>query len=275
MPSALAETQRRLRELFTAPGGVAGTLAEEGADAHALGLVHGDAIASARERLCVYANAYFARIHDVLARDFSALAAVLGPNLFHDAVVLYLLAEPPRHFSLRNAGDRLACFLRDDPRAAPLRARCAFAGELAALEWALVEAFDAPDAALLTRAALAPLAPEAWDGLALATTPSASLLACGWPVHDARRASEAGEAIPLLAPRACWLLVWRREERVFYREADALEAELLAAVRSGERFGALCARAEGAIGAEAAAARAAALLAQWLEEQLLADAAAA
>jgi len=61
----------------------------------------------AAERLRVYANAYFARVHDVLREDYPALHAAIGADAFHDLAKLYLLAHPSRSFSLRFAGARL------------------------------------------------------------------------------------------------------------------------------------------------------------------------
>ena len=126
MPTGLSEIQRRLRQLLTAPSGVRAALAEVGdPDGSSLGAwLRSDGRLGAVERLEVYANACFGRLHDVLADDHPALAAALGPPAFHDLVRAYLLLHPPRHFSLRHAGDRLPEFLAASPAAQPFRRRC-------------------------------------------------------------------------------------------------------------------------------------------------------
>jgi hypothetical protein len=270
----LAETQRRIGRLLAAPDGVRAALADEGdADGASLtALLRGDERCAAVARLEVYANAYFERVHDALAEDYGALAAALGPAWFHDLVTAYLLAHPPAHPSLRFAGSQLARFLDAGPAAAPFRRRFPFAADLARLEWALADAFDAADAEPLGRGALAAIPLADWEALALALHPSVQVLRLDWPVHALRESFDAGRAAPLPPPTRAEtaVLVWRRDERVFFRTAEPAEAELLGAVRAGARFGALCERAARAVGEAAAPARAAGWLAAWVGAGLLA-----
>ena len=74
------------------------------------------------DRLAVYANAYFARIHDCLRDDFGALARALGPAAFHDLVKTYLMMHAPTRPSLRHAGAHLAEHLSTEPFAGDLLA---------------------------------------------------------------------------------------------------------------------------------------------------------
>jgi len=185
-------------------------------------------------------------------------------------VTAYLLAHPPRHPSLRFAGSRLAGFLAADPAAAPFRRRWPWAAELASLEWALVDAFDARDAPPLTRERLAGLPLARWPELRLAFHASVRLLRLAWPVHDARAAWERSEAPPPPAgARPSPVCVWRRAERVCYRALEPLEADLLEAALGGAPFSALCARAAQALGDDAAPAFVAARVGRWLGDELL------
>ena len=267
---SLAALQQRLSRLIRAPSGVRAALAEEG-DASGDGLAAwlvGDARASAAARLDVYANAYFARLLGALREDYPALAAALGEAAFHDLATAYLAAFPPSRPSLRDAGAKVRAFLAgDSPEAAWFRVRWPFAADLAALEWALVDAFDAPDAAPLEREFLAALAPEAWAALPLRLHPAAALLELAWPVHRLREAHDAGEALAaaVLAPSAIFVSVSRRGERVRFRAVDPAEAVLLAALREGTTFGALCERVAAERGEREAPRRAAELLSRWLE----------
>jgi hypothetical protein len=249
---------------------------EEAGDAEGAGLadwLRGDARAPAPLRLEVYANAYFARLLGVMRDDFPALAAALGELAFHDLVTAYLIACPPGSFTLRDAGARLPSFLfARSGEAAFFRVRWPYAADLARFEWALVDAFDAPDAPALRREELAALSPEGWDALALSLHPASALLALDWPVERLRDASDAGSPLPLEGfPRqATRLLVSRSGERVRFRAVDDDEAALLSAVARGSRFGSLCGRlAELAPEAEAVP-RAAALLARWTLDGVLA-----
>jgi hypothetical protein len=271
--SDLVRTQQRLWQLLTAPDGVRAALASRGdpSGRSLEGLLVSDARASAALRLEVYANAYFERIHDVLASDFEALAHALGEAGFHDLVTAYLCVHTPTRPSLRHAGQHLADFLAGHPAARPFRRRWPWAADLARLEWTLADAFDAADAAALERDQLAAVAPERWQDLALALAPCARRLALAWDVAPLRVALEAGgrEVTPPGEPVPCTLLVWRRDERVMFRPTDAEEHALLGLLEEGATFGALCAWLAERHGDESAPARAAERLSAWVEAQLL------
>lgn len=277
----LSAVQERLRALICAPNGVAAALAEEGdAEGASLAtLLRGDARAGAGERLEIYANAYFARLLEVLRDDYPALAAALGDDHFHDLVTAYLLAHPPTRPSLRDAGAFVRGFLDGaSAEAAYFRVRWPWSADLAALEWALVDAFDAPDAPALARerlAALAPeLSPEAWDALPLRLHPATALLTLRWPVQRLRADHERGAlyAHPVLEAAPTVLCVTRRDERVRYRALDdPLETALLPALAGGLSFGALCLRIAELRDEASAPSLAADLLSRWIEAGALAE----
>lgn len=269
----LETTQQQLKRLIVAPNGVATALAEAGEPAarQLASLVRSDARLAAVDRLEVYANAYFYRIRDCLIDDFGALHAALGADLFHDLVTAYLLACTPRHPSLRFAGDRLAGYLANAAAAAPFRRALPWAPDLARLEWALIDAFDVADAPVVPRSALAEIAPERWAELRFVLHPSLQLLEVAFPVHASRRAFDREEPAPeTLTAEAGSLVVWRNGERPSYREVDALEADGLRILVEGASFGALCVRVAGEKGDDAAPTHAAALLARWQADGLLA-----
>jgi len=268
--SALGALQQELWRLITAPSGVE----PAAGDREIAALLRGDANASPSERLGVYANAYFARVHDCLKDDFGALARALGPDAFHDLVKTYLMIHPPERPSLRHAGVHLAEHLAEPPFAEIFARRCAYAADLARLEWAISLAFFAPDAPALASSALAEVAPEAWASLRFAVTPSLHLLTCAWPVQIAReRFERAGEdaigAEPTLEAEPTAIRVWRCAERVRFARISALERDALDGVRAGESFAQLCDRLAAEVGDADAAGRAAALLSSWIADGLL------
>lgn len=206
--------------------------------------------------LDVYREAYDVRLRGVLAVDYPKLVLALGDDAFAAAVRGYLADCPSHHPSVRHLGDRLADWLGAHPPAgAP------WASDLARLEWARVDAFDAPDQTPIDATALAGLAPEAWAGLALEPVASLAVLECTWPVlrlwDDPAVRPEAPE------PTHC--LVWRQGHAVFHRRVEADEAGALALARAGAPFAGLC-EALGDAG------RAAALLGRWLADGLIAGA---
>jgi len=271
--SALGALQQELWRLITAP-----SADEPPADDRELAaLLRGDANASPGERLGVYANAYFARLHDCLADDFGATARALGPDAFHDLVKTYLMSHPPGQPSLRHAGAHLAAHLATPPFAEIFARRCAYAADLARLEWAIALAFAAPDAPALARSALAQIAPEEWPALRFTVTPSLHLLSCAWPVQIAReRFEREGDdatwtSAPALEAGPTAIRVWRCDERVRFARIGEEERDALEGARAGKTFGELCDRVAAAVGEEQAAARAAALLSSWIADGLLTD----
>ncbi len=283
----LAASQRRLWRLIAWPEGVAAALGGEPPGTPPLdSVVRSDARLGAESRLDVYANAYFFRIHDVLAEDYPTLRAVLGETDFHDLVTSYLAVHPSTHPSLRWIGGRLPGFLREHPAAAGVRARCPVAADLAGLEWATEMAFDAADSRAATRDDLGRLAPEAFDALPLRLRPSVRLLRLAWPVHELRAAWRREELLPEIAPGETAVCVWRggpaaegrgadrgesaeSDGRVMNRVLAADEAAALERVAAGVAFGALCEVIAAEAGDEQAPALAAGFLARWVDDGLL------
>lgn len=263
---SLAELQARFYALVTAPSGVASGLAEHGlSEAELAAIIVGDERLSAVERLDIYANMYFFRILDVLRSEYAKVLALVGDTAFHNLITDYLIACPPTHFSIRNAGVELPRFL----------AGHALAGEqpwlpaLARLERARIDLFDAADAEVLTLDRLRALDPDQFAALPLRLIPAHLLLEVEFAVDEPWLAIEnEGTPEPVeAAPRT--LLVWRQELSVFHRAADADERALLPLLTAGAPFGLVCERLSDGRAPEAATRAAFELLARWTGDGLL------
>jgi hypothetical protein len=280
----LRETQKALERWIRAPEGVAPALEAEdrsipghpsgAARRHLESLIRGDHTLESVERLEIYANAYFQRIHGVLANDYPALQSALGRDLFRDLVTSYLLVEPSRHPSLRFAGARLPDFLAAHEAAAGLRQRAPWAPDLAAFEWARVEVFDAADHGVFERNDLVGVEPEAFAALPMKLGGWVLLCGLDHPVDEIWRDRARGEArdpslSPLVTRSRTELIVWRRHEGVRHRRVAPREQAALARVRSGIEFADLCEWAAHEVGDEDAPALAASWLELWLADGLL------
>jgi Putative DNA-binding domain len=104
----------------------------------------------------VYRNAYVARLAEVLADDYEQVHAYLGDAGFAKLAKSYIAAHPSDRRSARDFGRHVPDFLKTDPGFAAH----AEVAEIAALEKALADAFDGPEAEPLSLAALAEVAPE-------------------------------------------------------------------------------------------------------------------
>lgn len=266
----LRETQQLLWRLISAPDGVPAALADPGrAPPGGLdAVVRGDDRLGAAERVGIYASMYFFRLLDCLTEDFPALHAVVGHQRFHELARDYLTAHPSEHFSVRMLGRHLGEFLEGHA----LSAGRPWLADLARFEWALLEAFDAPDAPPIGRDRLGSVRAEDWAGLRFTLTPSLRVLEARAPVQEVWSAAAAGREPPSLAGAATALRVWREGLRVFHRTIDEVELAALRAVGRGETFAGLCEAAAATLGEERAAAeRVLALLQRWLADALIVD----
>jgi hypothetical protein len=266
----LREAQTLLWRLISAPDGAAAAIAAlpdrerilpRGIDA----LVRGDDRLDAVARVDVYSSMYFFRLLGCLIEDFPALHAVIGHGAFHGLAREYLAAHPSEHPSVRMLGLRLAGFLEGHP----LSRRWSWLPDLARFEWALLEAFDAPDAAPLPADRLRRLTADEWPVARFELTPSLRILEARAPVQEAWAAAMDGREDPGLAETPTVLRVWREDLRVFHRVVDEVEVAALRALARKEPFSSVCEAAAAVVGEESAAARVAAALQRWVDDAMI------
>ncbi|GIW43923.1 MAG: hypothetical protein KatS3mg077_1205 [Candidatus Binatia bacterium] len=260
----LREVQRLFSKLIRAPEGVGPALPELSQRERELwrNLVRPHGALDAVERLDIYANMYFYRIRDALADDFPAVRATVGPQRFHNLITDYLLVHPSRSFTLRDVGAALPEFLREHP----LSRDWPWLGNLAVLEWAVVEAFDAEDRATADVAALAATPPADWGLHALDWHPSLRVLRCDYPVHTVWRQCQEDKEPSPVEPEETWLRVWRRQEKVMVAAITAVEAR---ALLSQDSLGKIAEELGSELGEQEAAQQLATWLGSWLEAEIL------
>jgi len=267
MPT-LNETQRLLWALITAPEGAAAGLAALSSAERAVAesLARPGGRLSAIERVDIYADMYFYRIRDALKEDFAAVAAVLGETGFHNLITDYLLAHPPSHFSLRHAGRQVPAFLATHAAAE----QWPYVSDLALLEWAVLDAFDAPDAPALDVAALRGVPEARWPYLRFIVSPSLRQLRLGWTVHEIWQQGQSGAALGMPLREETLVRVWRQDLRVLHRRMEPVESGALTALAQGAPFADVCEEIALCAGASAGTERAFELVAEWLSDGLLA-----
>ncbi len=215
----------------------------------------------------VYRHAVPARLIAALRDNYLVLHRAMGDEDFDALANAYLQRHHSQHPSIRWFGHRLAEFMADwEPLAHPALA------DMARMDWALRDAFDALDAPAL-------------HGLTSldATTrftlhPSVRLVALEWAIEPAWRVlrlaitdeAEDDPELPEPEEQAHTLLVWRLGLEVRWRSLATLEADLLLAVKEeGADFAALGELAAADVGEEAAPAALVQALQTWLAEGLL------
>src|SRR5438105_4689122 len=128
------------------------------------------------DRVKIYRNAYRIRLRDALQDTHPVLFKVLGDEMFESLAFAFIEAHPSVHRSIRWYGRELGDFLALQPPYAeqPILA------EIARFEWTLSEAFDATDAASMTREALKAIDADSWEQIGFVFHPSLRLLDLNW-----------------------------------------------------------------------------------------------
>lgn len=207
------------------------------------------------------------RLLEALSVDFPAVRALVGEHAFDRLGLDYIARYPSQHFSIRYFGASFSRLLADE---GAYRDR-PYLAEMAAFEWALGEAFDAAEAAVISLEAVAAVPPPAWADMRLRFHPTLRRLDLRWnvaPVWTALIQSGAPYSLTQTDAAVAWL-VWRRDLRNFFRSLEPAGAWALDAARHGESFGGLCAGLCQWVGETQAAAHAASLLRAWIVEGLV------
>jgi hypothetical protein len=186
------------------------------------------------ERLGIYHGMYLLRMVEALQADFPALEHFLGEDAFRELVRAYVQAFPSRSYSLNPLGDHLPEFVRT----APGVKRPEFCHDLARLELAVSQVFDAPETPPLTEAAIAAVAPEAWETARLKTIEAFALLAFRYPVNAyLQTVRDDNHQHPRARLKDTWVAVYRRDYGVFRLDLTRAAHDLLADLAQGTPLG--------------------------------------
>jgi hypothetical protein len=273
----MAEPRKRKAPRARSPASAAPTLAEL-QDAFQRAIMSGDDAVlalipnSSREKrdvlLGVYRHAYVARLIEFLQNDYPKLHEYLGDEAFDDMGRAYAATHPSDQPNARWFGRHVPDFLR---RAGPY-ASFAILGDLAEIEKALSDVFDAPDRITITMSDLQNIPPERWDRLSFSAQPSTIKLELQSNAVDIWLALNDGADPPeaVSGGETYRVLVWRQDGTPKLRAIGAEEAMLWEEAMKGVRFGVLCEMAALYDEPDNAPVRAATYLNGWIVSEMLA-----
>ena len=254
---------------------------------------------SAETRLAIYYDAYRLRLLEALTSNYPILRAWIGDEEFEMAGIAYIAAHPSRHFSIRYFGHRLPEYLATTE---PWNDR-PYLAEIASLEWALSETFDAENGAVMGIEDMARIPVQDWPMMRLQLHPAVRRLNLRWNVPiiwkavnqtlDTEKSADScrGEtsATPsaekehhgktavadVPAPQAgeypqSWL-IWRQDLKTYFRSLSVDEAWALDAACTGESFATICEGLCEWIDAQNVAMHAAGLLKSWISDGLITE----
>jgi len=219
-------------------------------------------LADGRRGLDVYQNNYRVQLMGCLEATYPHLRAFVGDAAFRHAAAVHVQRQPPRAWTLDAYGAGFETTLRtvfpDNPDL----------HELAWIEWSLATAFVARDCAPLDPARLAHVD---WDRARLGFAPSLHTARLTTNAADIWSALQDGAGAPdaAMLPAPAGAIVWRRGHVARLRVLAAADFEALQLARAERSFAALCARLVDRLGPQDGIARAGALLADWIGNDLL------
>jgi Putative DNA-binding domain len=186
----------------------------------------------------VYRYAYGSRLVEAMRNDHELLHLYLGDEMFDEMGHAYVKACPSGHPNLRWFSQGLPAFLKST---APYSEHPELS-DLAALEKALNDAFDAAEGKVVELTDMAGFAPEAWSGLRFRPHPSASRLELATNAAAIWLALKNDEAPPDATglEQPAHLLIWRQDVTPMFRELSAEEAMMWDEAANGIPFGVLC-----------------------------------
>jgi uncharacterized protein (UPF0276 family) len=238
----LESVERWVRWLATDPRGIDAALEDhpgprraEEPEPRLLDTLVGDDLGTSRERLGVYSNAYFERLHETLTQDFPAVRHVVGEVAFRQLAADYLLVHPSNAPSLALLGSELPAFLHSSS----WTDRFPFLPDLAALEAAVLRSLLSDLAAGLR------LVQTSSQPAAVTLSGTLSLLDCRYAVvslwRGRHRPSPPGSPP---ATRRQRLAVFRTTGGVGIQRLSLGEWSLLTELRAGRTLEAACCQLE-------------------------------
>jgi hypothetical protein len=250
---------------------------DEEAKAFAREHIGGNARVSPEEQLETYREQYWWRHTGSLVEDFQGVGGILGQSDWERLVEEFLCLHPPTTFSLRELGEHLPDFARNSEWL-PHRE---LVSDMARLEWAHVEVFDAPEAPPLDPEKLRAVPESAWESVRLVPNPALRLLRLAYPVLELRRklVAEEGsigsgdEPIPLPEPETQHLAVCRIKLAIEHHRLDPGAFALLSKLCRSIPLGVACesAATELSLSSEALAAELESWFTTWTTRGYLVD----
>lgn len=217
----------------------------------------------------VYKNAYVLRLVEVIGNDHEYLKAYLGDEQFDRLGRDYVKANPSHNPNARWFAHRLPEFLAGSEPWSKHRELA----ELASLERALNDAFDAPDAPVFTFADLSSLDPASIASAIFTIHPSMRLIKAATNVASIWSAlkSEERPPKPEPLPQPIDILVWRQSFASRFRLLGPEEFMALSEAAKGVPFAVLCEMIATVDDPDTAAMRAGGYLRGWIEAELVSD----
>lgn len=237
----LDQVERWMQAVIMDPGGVGSGLVGQaarkilpGVETNLEDLVLPSKQLNALQRLSIYGDMYFWRVTEILAKEFPTIQHLVGEELFETLVKDYVTRHPSAHYSLTRLGSNFSAYLADEADDLPHRE---FAADLATVERAMEDVFDAPRVEPIQYEDLTAIPTERWGDVRLQPIPALRLLQLKYPVNAYITAVRENGHMDIPGAAPTYVVVYRHHYRVWRVDLDAQRFTILAALRDGETLG--------------------------------------
>lgn len=188
------------------------------------------------ERLSIYADMYFERLIEIMAEEFPSVRHLIGPQIFADAVKVYITHHPSTHYDLARLGREFPQFLFDEGGGLGIPNR-KFAAALATVERTMEVVFDEQQLEPLTIDELQAIPAEHWDRVRLKTISALRLLKLPYAVNEYISAVRDKRSINVPDAGSSFIVIYRVAYRVWRMDLEELQFTLLSELQNGRTLG--------------------------------------
>ncbi len=223
---------------------------------------------SGGQRMVLYSNAYILRLKEALSTDYERLHSYLGDELFDSLMEHYIEGYPSQHPSLRYFGQHMVEFLeQNDPfKSLPE------VTEIARIEQAFANSFDAADCSYVSLEQLAELDHSSWATLTLRFHDAVQLLPQRYNSFQIWQALANEETPPQKTSDDTIWLIWRRQDLISnYRTLEDAELAALTLMISGGDFAEMCEVLLEHFDEQQTPMQAVSFMKQWIHDQMVCE----
>jgi len=220
---------------------------------------------TAKQRLDLYACGYKLRLKEAMLTDYEQLHAYLGDDLFEQLMETYIEHYPSHHPSLRYFSKNIPVILTENEpwtRAPELL-------EIAVIEKAFCDSFDADDSTTATLQDLSLVELQDWPMLKVRFHDSVQLLSMKHNSVQIWQALSDSKIPPDVEQDPATWLIWRKALVSQYRALSDAEESTIRLMMSGGDFSELCEALLDYYNEEETPQQAIALLQGWLSNEMV------
>jgi len=217
--------------------------------------------------MSLYGNAYTLRLKEALTTDYERLHSYLGDELFETLMQHYIVSYPSHHPSLRYFSQHMVDLIE---RLEPFN-QLPEVAEIARIEQAFADSFDAANCQSVTLDQLAELEPETWATLTLCFHGAVQLLPQRHNSFQIWQALSREEAPPLKTASDTTWLIWRQDLVSRYRALESAELAALTIALSAGSFADVCAALLEHFNEQETPQQAVGYLQQWINDQMVCE----